>query len=55
MDFEKSDLESIRKFCNIQPIEENKDLCKSIFESFKQFLKKGYDLNMYIYIYHKID
>ena len=48
MDFEKLDLESIRKFCNIQPIEENKDLCKSIFESFKQFcIKKRYDINIY--------
>ena len=25
MDFEKLDLESIRIFCNIQPIEENKE------------------------------
>ena len=40
MDFEKLDLERIRKFCNIQPIEENKDLCKSIFESLKQFCEK---------------
>ena len=48
MDFEKLDLESKRKFCNIQPIEENKDLCKSIFESFKQFcIKKIYDINIY--------
>ena len=31
MDFKKLDLERIRKFCNIQPIEENKDLCKSIY------------------------
>ena len=37
MDSKKLDLERIRKFCNIQPIEENKDLCKSICESFKQF------------------
>ena len=40
MDCEKLEFESIRKFCNIQPIEENKDLCKSIFESFKHFCKK---------------
>ena len=36
MDFEKLDFEEIRKFC-IQPIEDDKELCKSIFESFKQF------------------
>ena len=39
MDFEKLDLKSIRKFYYIEPIEENKDLFKSIFESFKQFCK----------------
>ena len=42
MDFEKLDFESIRKICNIQPIEENKDLCKSSFESFEQFCKIRY-------------
>ena len=47
MDFETLDLESIRKFCSIEPIEENKDLCKSICESFKQFcIKKRYDINI---------
>ena len=35
MDFETLDFEEIRK-----PIEEDKDLCKSIFESFKQFCIK---------------
>ena len=40
MDFETLDFEEIRKICNIQSIEENKDLCKSIFEYFKQFCKK---------------
>ena len=46
MDCEKLEFESIRKFCNIQPIEENKDLCKSIFEYFKQFcIKRRYDIN----------
>ena len=40
MDFELLDFESIRKICYIKPIEEDKDLCKSIFESFKQFCKK---------------
>ena len=48
MDFETLNFAEIRKFCNIQPIEENKDLCKSIFESFKQFCKKKiYDINIY--------
>ena len=40
MDFETLDFKEIRKFCNIQPIEDYKDLCKSIFESFKQFCIK---------------
>ena len=40
MDFEKLDFESIRIFCYIETIEDDKDLCKSIFESFKQFCKK---------------
>ena len=31
MDFETLYFESIRKFCYIEPIEENKDLRKSIF------------------------
>ena len=31
MDFKKLDFERIRNFCNIQPIEDDKDLCKSIF------------------------
>ena len=49
MDFETLDFKEIRKICNIQPIEENKDLCKSISESFKQFcIKKRYDINIYI-------
>ena len=51
MDFETLDFEEIRKFCYIQPTEEDKDVCKSIFESFKQFCKKLYDIN----IYNKLD
>ena len=47
MDFETLDFEEIRKFCYIQPIEDDKDLCKSIFESFKKNCKK---IILYIYI-----
>ena len=38
MDFETLDFEEIRKFCYIEPIEENKYLCKSIFESLNNFV-----------------
>ena len=48
MDFKKLNLERIRKFCNIQTIEENKDLCKSIFESFKQFCKTKISRNYFL-------
>ena len=48
MNLETLYFEEIRKFCYIQPIEDDKDFCKSIFESFKQFCIKK---NMkYIYI-----
>ena len=40
MDFELLEFESITKFYYIEPIEEDKDLCKLVFESFKQFCKK---------------
>ena len=58
MDFETLDFEEIRKFCNIQPIEEIKDLCKSIFESFKQFCKtKSLEIIFYniLCIYYRMN
>ena len=37
MDFEEIDFEEIRPLCSIKPIEEYKNVYKSVFESFDRF------------------
>ncbi len=40
MDFEEIDFEVIRPLCSIKPIEEYKNVYKSVFESFDRFCER---------------
>ena len=58
MDFEEVDFEEIRKHVYFvspnQPIEEYKNVYKSVFESFEKFCERKNNMS-YKYIYNEMD